>query len=514
MWPNARLRGRIWPDSAHAKRPKLALPCKFWLHLEPMEPLVGRLRERSTLQAALDSPGVELVAVYGRRRIGKTYLVRQFYGARIAFELVGTHGASLRKQLRAFARARASLLESRVDPAPPADWSQAFEELAADLERRRASGKQVLFFDELPWLASRRSGFLQAFQHFWNAWASKRRDLVVVVCGSAAAWMIQKLLRDRGGLHNRVTRRIRLAPFTLGETRDFLRSRRVELGDYQTLELYLCMGGIPHYLKEVRRGESASQAIDRICFSRDGLLRDELALVYSSLFEHSERHLEVIRALAKQPSGLTRTEIAAASRVASGGALSTLLEELEESGFLMRISGFGRTTKDAVFRLSDEYTLFYLRWIERHRGSAEGFWVTRRTSPAWRAWAGLAFEGVCLKHVRLIKRALGIEALETTESAWRHTARSPDDQGAQIDLVIDRKDATVNLCEMKFSEAEYVIDKRYAAELRAKRACFQRVTRTRKTVLLTMVTSYGVKRNAHSEELLASTVEMGALFGT
>jgi len=225
----------------------------------------------------------------------------------------------------------------------------------------------------------------------------------------------------------------------------------------------------------------------------------------------AERHEAVVRALASKASGLTRNELLDAAGLGSGGAATALLEELEASGFLMRVHAFGRKTKETVYRLADEYSLFYLRWIEPYRGAADGFWTTRRTSPAWRAWGGLAFEGVCLKHARQLKAALGIASVETLESTWR-TSASAEGSGAQIDLLIDRKDATINICEMRFSDGEFVIDKRYATELRAKRDAFRRVTASRKTLLLTMVTTYGVHSNAHREELVASAVEMGALF--
>lgn len=474
--------------------------------------LVGRRRERETLTTAAESSESELVAIYGRRRVGKTFLVRETFAAGIDFELVGVYGASLAEQLANFARARAARAAPGMELAPPADWSEAFAQLAGDLGRLpKRKAKRVLFFDELPWLDSRRSGFLRAFEHFWNSWASRQR-ILLVACGSAAAWMIRKLLRARGGLHNRVTRRIRLEPFTLAETREFFASRHIELGNYQTLELYLAMGGIPHYLKEVRRSQSASQNIDRICFARDGLLKDEFHNLYSSLFEHAERHEHVVRALAKQTSGLSRSELLHVTGIPSGGTITGLLEELEESGFVTQAAGFGKRAKDSVYRLADEYSLFYLRWIERHRGASDGFWITRRTSPAWRTWSGLAFEGVCLRHVPQLKKALGIAAVETVESTWRHGSTTPGDDGAQIDLLIDRKDATMNLCEMKFSEAEFVIDKRYAEELRRKRETFRRVTKTRKTLLFSLITTYGVKPNTYRDELVAASVTMDALF--
>jgi AAA+ ATPase superfamily predicted ATPase len=475
--------------------------------------LVGRQRQSSTLASAIGSSEAELVAVYGRRRVGKTFLVREFFAKDIAFELTGVHGASLRQQLANFATALGIASRAALPLAPPRDWPHAFEQLVSHLESLPRRGrKRVVFLDELPWLALRRSGFLGAVEHFWNAWAVKQRNLVVVVCGSASAWMIRRLLHARGGLHNRVTRRIRLEPFTLAETEEFFTSRSMRTSRYQILELYMALGGIPYYLKQIERGESASTSIDRLCFAPDGPLRDEFSKLYASLFEHSERHEEAVRMLAAKPHGLTRNALLQGIGRTSGGTTSELLEELEECGFIARVPRFGHETKDAVYRLIDEYSLFYLKWIERHRGRAANVWMSKRGSPAWRAWSGYAFEGICLKHVSSLKRSLGIEAVETAESAWRHHAADKSEQGAQIDLLIDRKDGVINLCEMKFSEAEFVIDKRFAGELRNKREAFRRATQTRKALLLTMVTTYGVRDNEHRRELVDKSLEMDALF--
>ena len=478
----------------------------------PMPQLIGRNAEQRTLRTASESPESELIAVYGRRRVGKTFLVRGFFGHEICFELVGVHNAPLREQLVNFSDALQEAMGSPLPPAPPAGWQEAFQQLVVFLRSLpRQPRKRVVFLDELPWLASRRSGFLRAFEHFWNSWAVKQGDLVVVVCGSAASWMIRKLLHARGGLHNRATRRIRLEPFTLAESAEHLASRRVALGPYSTLELYLALGGIPHYLKEIERGESASQNIDRICFARDGLLRDEFGKLYASLFEHSERHQKVVRTLAARPHGMSRNDLIRALGLSSGGGTTSLFEELEESGFIMRTARFGLDVKDAVYRVCDEYSLFFLKWIERHHGRGENKWLTRRSSPSWRAWSGYAFEGVCLKHARELKRALGIEAVRTVESAWSHRSQQSE-SGAQIDMLIDRADGCINLCEMKFSEGELTIDKRYADNLRNKRDTFRRVAGTRKTVLLTMVTTHGVRPNRYREELVDCSVEAGSLF--
>ena len=471
--------------------------------------LVGRQREREVLVEALLSPNAELIAVYGRRRVGKTFLVRAALD--VCFELVGTRDGTSQSQLRAFTESLARLVASPLTLAPPQDWQQGFEQLRAALapRLRRRKTKQVVFFDELPWLASRRSGFLTAFEHFWNAWGVTQPNLVVVICGSSASWMLEKVVRQRGGLHNRVTRRLRIEQFSLAETELLLRSQRVELGRYQTIELYMALGGIPAYLAQVRPHESAAQAIDRLCFARDGFLAMEFDQLYAALFDKAERHEAIIRALASHPNGLNRGELLAASKLATGGATTKVLDELEESGFILQLKRLGRTKRDTVYWLADHYSLFYLRWVERHRSRDTEVWLRKQGTPAWRAWTGLAFEAVCLQHVGAIKRALGISGIESHDGSW--ALRDAEFGGAQIDLVIDRADRSANLCEMKFSESEFVIDKKYARELEHKRAAF-RTAFPRKAAFLTLVTTYGVRANEHAQRLGIKSLMMDALF--
>ena len=467
-------------------------------------PLVARHLERRTLDEALHSAQAELIAVYGRRRVGKTFLIRQACAQGLCFELVGIHDADLATQLRAFAAALGGATSALAELTPPRDWPLAFAQLGSFLSSRlkRRKTKQVVFFDEVPWLASRRSGFLQAFEHFWNTWASQQPGLVVVLCGSAASWMLQ----------NRVTRRLRVEPFSLADAEELLRARGVELGRYQTAELYMALGGVPHYLSQVRPGESAAQNLDRLCFARDGLLRTEFTNLYASLFDQAQRHEAVMRALARKRRGLTRRKLLAAASLGSGGAATKVLDELEEAGFILQMPRLGRARRDAVYWLADEYSLFYLTWLERHRGASEGVWMRRQGTPAWRAWSGLAFEATCLKHVGAIKAALGISGVETEEGAWEHRPDGTHRDGAQIDLVIDRSDRSMNLCEMKFSEAEFVIDKAYARELAHKREVFRAATGTKKALFITLVTTYGLRENEHSRGLVARTVTMDALF--
>ena len=466
------------------------------------------------LQEALASPRAELVAVFGRRRVGKTFLIREIYADRLVFELTGSHAGDMATQLKAFAISLERATGSVAPLSPPRDWTDAFRLLETHLSdlRKPKTGKHVVFLDELPWLATRRSGFLTAFEHFWNGWASAQPWLVVVICGSAASWMLRKVVKQRGGLHNRVTRRIRLEPFLLPDTRAYLKANGVHLDLQQVAELYMALGGVPHYLNEARPGQSAAQIIDRACFSREGALRTEFEALYAALFERAERHEQMVRAVASKRRGLDRNELLQATGFPSGGTTTKILEELEESGFIATSVPLGRRKRDQRYYLADEYSAFFLSWLDGQKSSGEGAWLKKRMSPRFRAWSGLAFERLCLKHVAAIKRALGIAAVDTEEAMWAHRARSGDDEGAQIDLVIDRADRCVNLCEMKYSESEYVIDKAYARELARKREIFARVEGMNKTLFLTLVTTHGLRQNEHAARLGVQTVSLDAFF--
>lgn len=476
-----------------------------------MRTIIGRETEKQILADLLASEDPELVAVYGRRRVGKTFLIRSFYEKHLAFELIGSHDANLHEQLLGFSNALAKASGNRLPT--PATWSEAFSLLELYLTPLLKEDKRVVFLDEFPWLHTPRSGFLSAFSHFWNSWGSMQPNLIVVLCGSSASWMIQRVLNDRGGLHNRVTQRIRLLPFTLGETQRFFEHRRVNLNHYQVTELYMAMGGIPQYLAAVKRGESSIQAINRICFTKDGFLHDEFNNLFESLFKNAGSHVEVIRALAKKPSGLTRNELIQVCNFNSGGGVTQVLDELTESGFISAYTPFNRRVKDNILKLTDEYSLFYIRFIEKQRGLDKDIWQRLSVGAAWQAWSGYAFESVCMKHIGLIKRGLGIEGVYTEQSVWRHTGTA-DGPGAQIDLLIDRQDKCINLCEIKFSEGEFVIDKKYTAQLDQKIAVFKAQTKTRKTIFPTLVTSYGAKKNNYYIGKIQAEITLKQLFQT
>lgn len=460
-----------------------------------MNTIIGRDQEKQLLAEILTSKEAELLAVYGRRRVGKTFLIRNAYAKHLTFEFAGIHNAGLAEQLENFIQAIRSLTKTDFIRRP-GTWFAAFEILKDYLTPLLKKRKQVIFFDEFPWIHTARSNFLQAFAHFWNTWASRQANLIVVICGSSASWMIRKVLNDRGGLHNRVTKRMRLLPFTLTETAKFFHHRGIRLDHYQIVELYMAMGGVPQYLKEVKAGESPAQAINRICFSKDGFLRGEFPNLFRSLFDNSQYHTEVVYALSKKAKGLTRNEIIDACSFSSGGWATQVLDELTESGFITPYVPFDRKVKDSIYKLTDEYSLFYSRFIEPAKGFDKDAWQRISSGASWKAWSGYAFESLCMKHINAVKRGLGIEGVYTEVSVWRY-AGSMDDQGAQIDLLIDRQDKCINLCEIKFVNGQFVIDKKYAGELDNKVRVFREQTKTKKTIFPTIISTYGTRKNDH-----------------
>ena len=456
--------------------------------------IIGRKEEQQILRSAVQSENSEFVAVYGRRRVGKTYLIRETFGYKFTFQHTGLAKGNTKEQLFSFA---ISLRDAGYDDCPiPKSWLEAFSLLSAYL-KNSADEKKIVFLDELPWMDTPRSNFISAFEHFWNGWASARKDIVLIICGSATSWIINKVINDHGGLHNRVTKQIALQPFTLKECEMFAQSKGLEMSRYQLAECYMVFGGIPYYWSLLEKGLSLAQNIDKIIFAKNGKLSNEFNQLYASLFKSPEQYIDIVTALGKKKVGMTREEIIAATDKYSNGALSKVLDELEYCGFIRKYNGFDKKSKQAIYQLIDNYTLFYFKFIQQNENNDEHFWSASIDSAMHRAWSGLAFERLCMAHTQQIKAALGIAGVLSNVYSWRKEADETSD-GAQIDLLIDRKDQVINLCEMKYSLSEYIIDAEYEQKLRNKKSVFIDTTNTRKAVHLTMVTTFGIKANAHS----------------
>jgi len=472
--------------------------------------ITGRKKEIAILEKAYQSKRAELVAIIGRRRVGKTFLVKQIYNTQIDFELTGLQNTPRQEQLQNFSYQLAEFMGLKMPLKEPKNWLEAFRMLINYLKEKKDNRKQVVFLDELPWLATPKSGFLRGLSYFWNSWALNQ-NIVVVICGSAASWMIQKVVNHKGGLHNRITKRLQLYPFTLLETEQYLQSKNIRLNRYQLVQIYMAIGGIPHYLEEIETGMSAVQIIDEICFSETGLLRDEFLKLYPALFDNAENHIAIIRALATTRQGLNRTEIITKSKLPNGGSLTRVLGELIQSGFISIYQPFNKKKKDTLYRLTDEYSLFYLQFIEKNLGDKKEVWQRLSQTQLYKSWSGYAYENICLKHVDQIKEALKIGGVYSTASSF-YKKGTPHEKGAQIDLLIDRNDQIINLFEIKFYKEEMLLSKADAMQLRAKMTVFQRATNTKKHLFLSLITTFGLSPNKHSIGLIDQVLTLDDLF--
>jgi len=453
--------------------------------------LIGRKKEQEILKNA-------------------TFLIKSVYDKQMAFQMSGIQNASNERQIENFAY-RLSSISKEEEPIPtPKNWFRAFTLLIDFLNKRKSKEKYVVFFDELPWMAGQKSDFIQGLSFFWNSWAVDQ-NIVVVICGSAASWMVQKVVNDRGGLHNRITRRINLKPFNLSETMTYFHSRNVPLDRYHTVQVYMALGGIPHYLKEIEKGKSAVQNINDICFSEGGLLRDEFNNLYPALFNNSERHVQIIRALATKRQGMTRIEISDKSKVKNGGTLTKVLQELELSGFITAYYALGKKKKDKLFRLTDEYSLFYLHFIEKNIYQGADTWQHLSQTQSYKTWSGYTFESICIKHLSQIKNALNIGGVYAIAASF-YKKGTATEKGAQIDLVLDRKDQVINLFEIKFYQGEFTLTKANAQILKEKQIIFQEATNTNKLIFWTFITPFGLKQNEHSLNSVNNSLTLEALF--
>lgn len=472
--------------------------------------LIGRKDECRRLDRCMSSDSSQLIVVYGRRRVGKTFLVNEYFENRFAFKLTGVYGQNKKAQLQNFTAElnRRSGKKFSI----PSDWTTAFENLREYTESLPDDQKQVMFLDELPWLDTKKSGFLPAFEFFWNDYACTKNNIVFVLCGSATSWMDEKITKNKGGLFNRQTCRIYLEPFKLHEVEKFLESRDISWSRYEIAECYMIMGGIPYYLNMLNNELSLRENIDLLFFRKKGELWDEFDHLYNTLFSNSEHYISVVEALSTKRGGLTRNELLKKTGSSAGGEFSKVLNNLVLSGFVSVSEFYGKKKKDTVYCLADYYSLFYFKYIKNKHGKDEHFWTNSIDNPSRRAWEGFTFEHLCRDHIKQIKQKLGIAGVLSDESVWFYRG-DPDEgtSGAQIDLLIDRRDRVISLCEIKFSLNEYEIDRDYDMDLRNKISVFSSVTSCRKTIQPVIITTYGLRKNKYSG-LISAQITLDDLF--
>lgn len=457
--------------------------------------LIGREKEKKTLLEAVENEYSQFIAVYGRRRVGKTFLIRETFNYKFDFQFTGAALTSAKRQL---ARFRLALKEHGLKDVASSitNWMDAFAELKRFINLL-PEGKKLIFFDELPWMDAPRSGFLSELESFWNGWASARKDIVFIVCGSSTSWMVKKIIKNKGGLHNRLSHRIALKPFSLCLCEQMMLSRNIEMSRKQLLEAYMIFGGVPYYWSLLKPGSSLAQEIDRLIFQEDGDMYDEFSMLYASLFNNPEPYMKVISLLANKKMGMTRKELVDKGKFNNNGRFSEILKDLEWCGFIRSYAVPGKIVKDEIFQLIDNYTLFYYSFIHGMHHS-KNYWQSLQGKPKYNTWCGLAFERVCLLHIDQIKTKLGISGILTQEFSWRYGGNKEEGiPGAQIDLLISRSDGITDLCEMKYSLEPFVITANYDRELATKKVVFSRVTKAKNAVHVIMVSTQGVARNKY-----------------
>jgi len=474
--------------------------------------IIGRIQEQETFQKLLQSQQAEFVVVYGRRRVGKTYLVREYFDKHILFSFTGSYETETTTQINNFYTELKRVWPLAEQAKKPKNWSEAFHLLTDFLLTQSAkTEKVVVFLDELPWLDRTGAGFVSALAYFWNQHASRMNNLILMTCGSAASWILRKLLNDKGGLHNRITKRIELKPFTLKETEAYCQYKNLHFTPYQITQLYMIMGGIPFYWQAVEQGKSVAQVVDQLCFEQTGLLATEFKPLFQSLFKNADQHIQVIESLAKAPYGLTRYQLLEQLKLSNGGSFVRVLEQLMDCGFVRALQPFGKKNKETVFRIIDFYSIFYLKFIKGNTSDRTNVWQNLSKDATYPSWMGYAFENICLTHLKSIHEALGISGIYTQVSSF-YFKGNDHLPGIQVDLIIDRNDGVINLCEAKFTQSEFTMSKEYAAHLRRRRSIFKELTRTKKAVVTTLLTSYPAVKNGYYYEEVDSEVGLERLF--
>lgn len=467
-----------------------------------MDRIIGREQERGELLELYNSDRAEFVAVYGRRRVGKTFLVDETLGSRITFHHAGLSPIDengkqnlMKDQLKHFYH---SLLSQGMKKShQPTSWLEAFYMLEMHLQNIDNGSRQVVFIDELPWMDTPRSKFITALEGFWNGWACHRHNLMMVVCGSANSWMLDNLVNNHGGLYGRVTYEIRLMPFTLKECEAFFQSRCIRLSRYDIVQSYMILGGIPFYLNYFKKGLSLAQNIDRLFFAPNAKLRNEYDRLFASVFSNPGEMKRIVACLSSRHAGYTRQEILKKARIDDSGAATKLLRALEASNFILKYQPFGKGKREECYKLTDSFCLFYLRWVEGHNSMNSDFWMLNQASPSVSSWRGIAFEEVCLSHIQQIKAALGISGVSSEQSAW--VVKGDDEkEGTQIDLLISRKDNVVNMCEMKFYGDEFTVSKTYERKLAHRQILISEIVSRRTVIHPVLITTYGLTYNEYS----------------
>ena len=477
--------------------------------------IIGRRDEKKYLEQAFRAKKAQFITVYGRRRVGKTFLIEEFFKGKKCkfFQVIGSQGGSMKEQLHNFAEALSETFFDDVPIGPLKNWKEAFEILRQQIIK--SDEKVVVFLDELPWLATQKSRLLQVISHDWDNYFSKLSQTIFIVCGTSASWLLKKIIYNKGGLCNRITRELAINPFNLLETKEYLKEiRGISYTDKQVLSLYMAVGGIPYYLDYARVGLSAAENIHSMFFSKKAPLLHEFHKLFETLFTDASEYMSLVKAITKQREGVNRVQIKnILPEMGYGGGLTDKLIALEEAGFIRSYLPLGHKKKGVYYRLTDEFCLFYLHWVEDRKFAFthDSYWLRKQNTPEHRAWSGYAFELICMGHINQIVKALNIKTVAEIYS-WRYFPKSTAERGAQIDLVINRDDDVITLCEIKYTDKPFIMDKAYVQQLQRKVDAFRMQTKTEKLLFVALITPNRVKENIYLQSSLCAVVTLKDFF--
>ena len=483
--------------------------------------VVGRKEEIHTLKEMLSSKQAEFLAIYGRRRVGKTFLIRNFFEKKdvLFFDVTGSKDGPMADQIKHFTIQIGKIFYQGAKLKAGKNWDETFEILTKAIDSKNDNKKIVLFFDEFPWMETKNSRLIQNLAYYWNQHWSRNNKIKLIICGSSASWIISKIINNKGGLHNRLTRKIHLAPYNLAETKQYLHSLGVKLNNQQILQLYMVMGGIPYYLSKVEKGRSAAQNIDKLAFRRKSFLLGEFENLFSSLFVDHEIYIKIIRIIAGYRYGIGQEELLKKMGTAlHGEGGMKKLKDLQDTNFIMSFKPHFNTKRGIYYKVIDQYILFYFAWVEPikdtllEKSFSGQYWEKMHESPSWNSWAGYTFESICYEHVNEIRAALELTPTAVPNTWRKMTKKCSKEEGAQIDLLFDRDDDSITICEIKYTELPFSIDKKYAAELKNKIAVFSEATRTKKQLFLSFISASGLKKSIYSEDMVDSIVTLNDLY--
>lgn len=474
--------------------------------------MIGREKEQEELLRRFRRNHAEFIAVYGRRRVGKTTLIDETFNNQFAFRHAGlspiekkSYG-TMADQLQHFYHSLKNY--GLEDAETPKSWLEAFYLLEKLLSQKDDGTRTLVFLDELPWMDTPRSGFITALEGFWNTWGCHRKNLMLIVCGSASSWILDHLINNHGGLYGRVTCEIKLSPFTLHECEAFFREKGIRFSRYDIVQCYMILGGIPYYLDALDERLSLAQNIDALFFSRNARFRDEFDRLFTSVFRNPDSMKNIVNILYTRRGGYTRKELSTYAGLPTGGALTAALKALEGSDFIEKYVPFGQGKRDSHYKLVDSFCLFYLHFVAGMTKTDEQFWTHNQSTHAVITWRGLTFENVCFRHIPQIKQTLGISGVRSSQSQWIVHGK---EKNAQLDLLIDRDDHVLNACEIKFYSNAFSVDKQYYQELLGRQEILTQMLSPKTAVYQTLISAYGLKRNEYSS-IFTQVVTLDDLF--